>query len=212
MLEAVIFDMDGVIVDSEPFWQRAEKEVLTELGVQVTDKLCKQTQRMTTAEVAQFWFDRNPWSGVTLQESEERVVDRVISLINHHDCIMPGLQALVRHLKSKGIKVGLATNSPYRVIPAVLAKTGLESSFDATISAEYEEKGKPAPDVYLSALDRLRVNPENAMAIEDSNSGIKAARRAGLHVIGFNSRPLRGALYQVESYAQLDLDNLMRLD
>lgn len=212
MVEAVIFDMDGVIVDSEPFWKRAEKEVFTALGVRVTDKLSKQTQRMTTREVAQFWFDRDPWQGVTLQQSEDRVVDRVISLITEHDCIMPGFQDMVRQLKSKGVKIGLATNSPYRIIPAVLAKAGLESSFDVTVSAEFEEYGKPYPDVYLTALKQLEVKAAQAMAIEDSNSGIKAARRAGLNVIGFNRRALKGALYQVEAYDQLDLNNLQGQD
>ena len=212
MLKAVIFDMDGVIVDSEPFWQQAEIEVFSDLGVEVTDKGRKQTKYMTTAEVAQFWFDQNPWQDVSLQESEQRVVDRVITYIQQEDCLMPGVLDVLEGLKSMQIKVGLATNSPFRIIPHVLAKAQLETHFDALASAEFEEYGKPQPFVYLSALAKLGVRASEAMAIEDSNSGIKAARRAGLHVVGFNSRKLKGALYQVSAFSQLDLDNLLPLN
>ncbi len=210
MIEAVIFDMDGVIVDSEPFWQQAEEEVFTALGVNVTDKLRKQTQWMTTAEVAHFWYHQQPWQGVTLKQTEERVVDRVIELIQTHDCLMPGVQQTVKSLKAMGMKIGLATNSPYRIIPEVLRKAKLASSFDAICSAEFEVQGKPQPDVYISALSKLEVTAEQALAIEDSKSGIKAARRAGMNVIGLNTRKLSGALYQVSSFHELNLANLLR--
>ena len=210
MIKAVIFDMDGVIVDSEPFWQQAEEEVFTALGVKVTDKLRKQTQWMTTAEVAHFWYNQQPWQGVSLKQTEERVVDRVIELIQSHDCLMPGVQHTVKTLKAMGMKIGLATNSPYRIIPEVLRKAKLASSFDAICSAEFEVQGKPQPDVYLSALSKLEVTAAQARAIEDSNSGIKAARRAGMNVIGLNTRKLSGALYQVSSFHELNLGNLLR--
>ncbi len=212
MIKAVIFDMDGVIVDSEPFWQQAEKEVFTALGVKVTDKLSKQTQWMTTAEVAHFWYNQQPWQGVSLKQTEEQVVDRVIELIQSHDCLMPGVQQTVKRLKAMGIKIGLATNSPYRIIPEVLRKAKLASSFDALCSAEFEVQGKPQPDVYFSALSKLEVTAEQALAIEDSNSGIKAARRAGMNVVGLNTRKLSGALYQVSSFHELDLNNLLGTD
>lgn len=203
--------MDGVIVDSEPFWQQAEIEVFSHLGVEVTDKGRRQTQYMTTAEVAQFWFEQNPWRGVSLPEAEQRVVDRVITYIQQEDCLMPGIQDTLEGLKSMNIKIGLATNSPERIIPHVLAKGQLNPYFDALASAEFEELGKPQPFVYLSALSKLGVEASEALAIEDSNSGIKAARRAGLHVVGFNTRKLKGALYQVSAFSQLDLNNLLPL-
>ena len=208
MISAIIFDMDGVIVDSEPFWQQAEKTVFTALGVKVTDELSLQTQIMTTAAVTQFWYDRYPWNDVSHSEVEARVVDSVIESIQNHDCIMPGLKDSVTQLKKLGIKLGLATNSPYRVIPKVLEKAGLSQLFDAIVSAEQVKQGKPAPDVYLSALKQLAVDAADTWAIEDSNSGARSALAAGLQVIGFGPKPLKGVQHQIDGFHQLDVQTL----
>ncbi len=205
ILKAVIFDMDGVIVDSEPFWQQAEEEVFTALGVKVTEELGKLTQKMTTREVTQFWFAQNRWEGVSMEEAEQRVVDQVIALIQAEDCIIPGVCDTVKKLKQAGIKTGLATNSPYRIIPEVLAKAGLRNSFEVIVSAEFVTAGKPAPDVYLSAISQLKVVANQALAIEDSNSGIRAARSAGLKAIGYGKAPLPNADFQIASYNELVL-------
>ncbi len=187
-MKAVIFDMDGVLVDSEPFWSQAEQEVFTSLGVPLTEELCQQTSRMTTSEVAAFWYARAPWSDdVSMFRAERRVIDRVKSLIITSDCIISGVNNLIQDLKSSGLKLGLATNAPEEIIPVVLSKAGLEDSFDAICSSENEDRGKPAPDVYLSVLKQLNVTTSDALAIEDSDSGIKAARQAGMKVAAFTN-------------------------
>jgi len=135
-----------------------------------------------------------------------------MSWIQANDCLMTDVQATVKALKAMGMKIGLATNSPYRIIPEVLAKAQLSPYFDALCSAEFEQHGKPQPDVYLSALAKLEVEADQAIAIEDSNSGIKSARSADMHVIGLNTRKLTGALYQVSHFKALDLSNLLRVD
>ncbi len=197
-MKAVIFDMDGVIVDSEPLWQKAEREVFSSLGVEVSDELCQITKSMTTSEVAKFWFSRFPWKGVTLTGAEEMVVDRVITLITTHQCIIPGIQDLVENLKLAGFKLGLATNSPYKIIPEVLKKANLSTTFDVISSAEFEQQGKPAPDVYLSTLKKLNIKAANSIAIEDSNSGIIAAKKAGMKVFAFTNRHQNQILEQVD--------------
>lgn len=207
-MNAVIFDMDGVIVDSERFWQQAEKEVFTSVGVEVTDALCEITKRMTTNEVTQFWYERSPWGNKRFEEVENMVIDRVIELIELENCIISGVVATIKELKLRGFKLGLATNSPYRIIPRVLKKTKLTDYFTIISSAEFEKNGKPEADVYLRTLDRLSEKAENCIVIEDSNSGIIAAKKAGIKVIAYtdNDKNLitENVDYKIPSFENID--------
>lgn len=181
--DAIIFDMDGVIIDSEPIWSKAEKEVFSAVGVKLTNELCRQTATMTTSEVTNFWFERFPWPKHSLEEIENRVIDCVGSLIQQRGAAIDGIRETIHHLKNKGFKIGLATNSPFRLIPVVLEKIGIQHCFEAVCSSEHEKKGKPHPDVYISISKKLGVEPENCIAIEDSITGIKAAKQAGMQVV-----------------------------
>jgi sugar-phosphatase len=180
--------MDGVLVNSEVFWQQAEKEVFSALGVPMSAELCEQTRAMTTQDVCQFWFDRFPWEGKNFEEVEQAVVEEVIRLIKKEDCLIPCVKELITLFRSNGFKIGLATNSPEIIIPVVLEKTGLETAFDAIASAATEEKGKPDPAVYLSASRKLGVAPQHCLAIEDSHTGLLAAQRAGMRTVGFTNQ------------------------
>ncbi|TAJ12576.1 hexitol phosphatase HxpB [Marinilabiliaceae bacterium JC017] len=209
-MTAVIFDMDGVLVDSEPLWQKAEKEVFSSLGVEVNSELCKQTKTMTTDEVTRFWFERNPWQGKNFQEVEQMVVSRVIELIEKENCEIQGVNKFIKKLKSSGMKIGLATNSPYRIIGPVLQKTRLSHLFDSVSSAEFEENGKPAPDIYLTASKKLGVAPKSCVVIEDSHSGIEAAKKAGMTTVAFTNNNRNGVIntadYRIDDF---ETENLM---
>lgn len=192
-MQAIIFDMDGVIIDSERFWQQAEQEVFSSLGVVITADLSEQTRTMTTAEVALFWYERYPWHSKELQQVEHRVVSRVIELIEKEDCAIEGVKDFIERHRQKGYKIGLATNSPQRIIPVVLNKLGIMHLFDAVSSAELEEKGKPDPAVYTTTAKKLNVNPVHCFAIEDSHSGMLAAKNAGMTVLAFANDSETGA-------------------
>lgn len=185
-MKAVIFDMDGVLVDSEKFWQQAERKVFSSLGVAMDEDECALTKTMTTNEVTRFWFQKSPWAEQNFKEVEEAVISNVIELIENENCEIKGVHGFVKHIKARGYKVGLATNSPYRIIPAVLKKTGLTPYFDAVSSAEFEVCGKPDPAVYVRTSGKLGINPIHCLAIEDSFSGIAAAKRAGMTVVGYS--------------------------
>lgn len=182
-IEAIIFDMDGVIIDSEPLWKKAEKEVFSSVGVKTTDELCKLTESMTTWEVTSFWFERQPWKSKTLKDVENEVIDYVRLLIEKEGVAINGINEFIEKIKCRGYKIGLATNSPYILIPVVLKKLNIADYFDATSSAEHELRGKPNPSIYFSVAKKLNVEPENCIVFEDSYSGLLAAKNAGMKTI-----------------------------
>ncbi|WBV56074.1 hexitol phosphatase HxpB [Chryseobacterium daecheongense] len=186
--KAVIFDMDGVLIDSEKFWKQAESEVFSSLGVKITDEFTQLTQTMTTAEVTEFWYKKYPWDNIALDIVEQQVISRVIELIATKDCTIAGIKKFIEDLKSKQYKIGLATNSPYRIIQTVLDKAEIAHLFDHITSAEFEEHGKPHPAVYCTSAKNLKVDPQHCFVIEDSQSGILAAKNAGMTVIAFTNQ------------------------
>ncbi len=204
--------MDGVIVDSENLWKKAEKEVFTSLGVNVTDEHSELTKSMTTFEVAKFWFDKFPWKNKSLAVVEQMVISRVIELINIEACQINGVKEFIERLKSKNYKIGLATNSPDRIIPVVLQKLGIEHLFDTISSAEFEHRGKPAPAVYLTTAAKLNIAANNCIAIEDSYSGMLAAKNAGMTVVAFTNgnknTNFEIADYKIDNFEHFNIDTL----
>lgn len=208
-MRAVIFDMDGVVIDSEPLWKRAEFEIFSYMGVKITDELSAITKMMTTSEVTKFWYNKYPWQNKSLEEVEQMVISRVIELIDEAgDNGIKGLNCFLENLKSNNFKIGLATNSPYQIIPAVLKKAGVTQYFDVISSAEFEERGKPDPAVYLTTAKKLNIVPENCIVIEDSYSGMQAAKNAGMTVVAFingnTDLNLNLADYNMESFGNFD--------
>ncbi|MCX4190638.1 hexitol phosphatase HxpB [Methylophaga sp. OBS3] len=183
MLQAVIFDMDGTLIDSEPMWKAAEKQVFSSVGVHVSEELSAKTAVMTKREVTEFWFSHFPWSDKSLDDVENEVVDLVAELIAEQGQAMPGVKALLDFLKTKNLKIGLATNAPARLIPVVLDKLAIADYFHATSSSEQELAGKPDPAVYLRTIEKLNVDADKSVAFEDSLSGIMAAKNANMKTV-----------------------------
>ncbi|MDX6189398.1 hexitol phosphatase HxpB [Flavobacterium sp. Fl-318] len=191
-IKAVIFDMDGVLIDSEPLWQKAEFEVFSSLGVTVTKEMAEITRTMTTAEVAKFWYTKFPWTNTNLETTEQLVIEKVTELIKNEGLGISGIKTYIESLRLEGFKIGLATNSPYSIIPIVLEKLNLTPLFDSVSSSDDEENGKPDPAVYLTASRKLGVAPNDCIAIEDSYSGMRAAKSAGMRVAAFTNNTTNG--------------------
>jgi mannitol-1-/sugar-/sorbitol-6-/2-deoxyglucose-6-phosphatase len=210
--KAIIFDMDGVIIDSEKLWKQAEKEVFSSLGVNVSDTDSEITKSMTTSEVTQFWFDKFPWKNNKMEDVEQRVISRVIELIHSEDCKINGVKEFIEKLKKKNFKIGLATNSPYEIIPTVLQKLDVLELFDTISSAEHEINGKPHPAIYLKTAAKLNIAAENCIAIEDSYSGMLAAKNAGMKVIAFTNGNIEInfdiADLKINHFEEFDIDRL----
>ena len=183
MIQAVIFDMDGTLIDSEPMWKKAERQVFSSVGVEVTDELSSQTVWMTTREVTEFWYSHFPWSGKSLDQVENEVVERVAELISSEGVALEGVQEILNFFQNKKFKIGLSTNAPSKLIPIVLQKLNISHYFHATSSSEHEIKGKPDPAVYLSTAKKLNVAPSKCIAFEDSISGIISANQANMKTV-----------------------------
>jgi sugar-phosphatase len=179
-IEAVVFDMDGVLVDSEPMWREVEKEVFGELGVALTDDDLVQTMGVRIGEVVARWYARRPWTGPSPDDVERTIVEAVAERIEAHGRPEDGAAAAIDVVDRLGLRLALASSSPMRLIEAVLSLGDLAGRFEVVVSAEEEERGKPDPAVYLSAARALGVVPERCLAIEDSVAGVGAAKAAGM--------------------------------
>lgn len=183
MIQAVIFDMDGVLIDSEPLWKLAEVEGFGKVGLDLTFTECEQTVGLRIDEVVKLWHERVNWPDKSVQEVADDIVDILIREIKLQGEALPGVMEALELCKKLNLKVGLATSSSNRIIKAVMERLEIEHFFDAIQSAEDEEFGKPHPAVFLNCAKRLGVNPLKCLVIEDSFNGIVAAKAARMEVI-----------------------------
>lgn len=176
MLRAAIFDMDGLIVDSEPLWRRTEVEVFGEVGLVLTEAMCESTTGLRIDEVAHHWFARAPWKGPTPHELAERVVDRMLERMDAAP--LPGVERAIDACAEVGLRLAVASSSPARLIDATLKRLGLLEHFEHVVSAEHERFGKPHPAVVLTTAERLGVAATECLVLEDSLNGVLAAKSA----------------------------------
>lgn len=181
--EAVIFDMDGVLIDSEPLWKIAMEKTFQEVGSKLTKADFQQTVGLRLDEVIHYWFEHKAWEGVTPKEVEQRIISRMIDLIQENGAPLLGVIDTLNYLKQQGLKIGLATSSYLILIDTVLKTLGIAEAFDYTHSAEDEENGKPHPAVYLTVAKKLGVIPRKCLVIEDSLNGIISGKAARMSVI-----------------------------
>lgn len=182
-MKAVIFDMDGVLIDSEPLWKIAEIEGFGKVGINLTTTDCEETVGLRIDEVVKLWYKKVGWKNKTVEAVTDDIVDILIREINARGQALPGVMQALQTLKEGGYKIGLATSSYQRIIHAVLNKLNIEKYFDQVHSAEFETYGKPHPAVFLTTAEKLHVHPTECLVIEDSFNGVIAAKAARMKVI-----------------------------
>lgn len=183
MLKAAIFDMDGLLVDSEPFWQRAQVEVFSSLGVKISQQDTLETMGLRIDHIVDLWFERQPWQGPNCQEVNDLITKRVEALVQEHKPMLPGVLEAIQTCQELGLKIALASSSPMSLIHATLDALSLTEAFSALFSAEHLRFGKPHPEVYLNAADALGVEPHLCVAFEDSLNGLLAVKAARMKSI-----------------------------
>ncbi|MGR3809951.1 hexitol phosphatase HxpB [Jiulongibacter sp. NS-SX5] len=186
-IKAVIFDMDGLLVNSEPCWHDAEKIVFGRVGLELTTENCLETTGKPVKDVIQYWFEKRPWVNPEFDQMEADLFAEATKAIKGTAELMPGFLNAIWLAEQKGWKIGLASASPIPMIEMVLAKFELTHRFHFYHSAELEEFNKPHPAVYLSVAKRLQVPIENCLILEDSGGGVKGAVASRAQVIAVPS-------------------------
>ncbi|MEU5562688.1 HAD family hydrolase [Micromonospora musae] len=181
MVDAVIFDLDGVIVDSEPVWEEVRRAYVATHGGTWQPDSQRRLMGMSTGEWARYLSGE---LGVTrtAEQVATEVVDEMTRRYAERVPLIDDADEVVRRIAARW-PLGLASSSPTRLIAATLAVTGLTDSFRTTLSTEETARGKPAPDVYLAVARRLGVDPTRCAAVEDSSNGVRSAAAAGMRVV-----------------------------
>jgi HAD superfamily hydrolase (TIGR01509 family) len=183
MVDTVIFDMDGLLINSEPLWGEAMEEVFAAIGVTMTPELALRTTGLRTNEVVDYWQRYFGWEGYSNETVTNDILDSVIHKIVASATLQPGAEAVLEAFRSRGIRMGLASSSPVRVIETALNHFRLTPYFAAVHSAEHEVYGKPHPAVYISCAEKLGATPIHCLAFEDSINGMVAAKAARMKAV-----------------------------
>ena len=182
-MTAIVFDLDGLLIDSEPHWQRAEQDAFHEIGFHLSNEHCSETTGLRIDEAVEHYCKKFRLSRHDKAVLENEIVARVIALVREHGTALPGAIELVESARSQASKVGIASSSPKAVISAALETLQIHTLFDCICSAEDESYGKPHPAVYLTAANRLEVPATQCVAVEDSLNGVIAAKSARMRCV-----------------------------
>jgi sugar-phosphatase len=182
-ISAVIFDMDGLILDSEPLWKIAEIETFKEVGFDFTIEMCALTTGMRIDEVVEFWRKKIKWESFTNTEIVDKIQNKMIQLIKERGKLLPGIIESLNLLKANDVLIGLASSSSMSLINTTVDTLKIRKFFNVIHSAENEIAGKPNPAVFLSTAKMLKVNPEKCLVLEDSKAGMNAGINANMRTI-----------------------------
>jgi HAD superfamily hydrolase (TIGR01509 family) len=186
VVDAVVFDLDGVLIDSEPVWEEIRRRYVADHGGQWRSDTQRRLMGMSTGEWANYLSHE-----LGVRRTPEQVAAGVVAQMAARYAaqvpLVPGADAVVRRLAGCW-PMGLASSSPPRLIEVALAATGLTEAFAVTLSTENVPHGKPAPDVYLAVAERLGKHPAGCVAVEDSSNGVRSAAAAGMRVIAVPDR------------------------
>jgi mannitol-1-/sugar-/sorbitol-6-/2-deoxyglucose-6-phosphatase len=182
-IQGLIFDMDGLLIDSEPLWLRAEQLVFETVGLELTEDMCKQTTGVRIDEVVRLRHAERPWTNKSLKQVEAEILAEVQHLATTEGTTLPGVHEVLEACARGGYAMAIASSSPLEMIIAVVRHLGLAKYFSAICSAADETHGKPHPAVYLTTAAQMGVAPTCCLAFEDSIPGVLSARAAGMRVV-----------------------------
>jgi len=215
MIKAVIFDMDGVMIDSEPLWEKAERILLARRGIDYNptyrDKIVGLNQK-DSGRLLKETFNLPE----TIEELLAERINLIVRIYEEELELIPSLKTILKELKKSGFLLALASSSPLRVINLVLNRFSLNEFFSVVVSGESVEFGKPHPDIYLSTASKLgacpeqgrRIEPRECVVIEDSINGVKSAKSAGMLCIAIPDKRLNQKEFQL---ADLVVDRLDKI-
>ena len=183
MIQAVIFDMDGLLIDSEPFWKSVEIEVFGTVGIELTEEMCLDTVGLRIDEVVEYWHEKHPWETPSTKAIENQIVDKMIERITNEGEALPGVYDVIEFFWNKKIPMAIASSSYLRIIEAVVKRLKLKGLFDIIYSAEFEKYGKPNPGTFITTAEKLGIAPTKCLVFEDSLNGVIAGKAARMITI-----------------------------
>ena len=216
-LNTVIFDMDGLLIDSEPLWQEAANDIFSTNGITISKEEYDKTTGLRTAEFLQYWFNYFKLDVALIPSWDKMIVDLVIEKVKTKGVIMNGVDYIFNFFVQQNFKIGLATSSPNNLIDAVVEMADIRKYLQAITSAQDLPYGKPNPQVYLNCATALKSNPENCICFEDSINGMIAAKAAKMKCIVVpapnHAKDLRWSLADLQlsslqNFGHLHLDRL----
>lgn len=181
--DTVIFDMDGLLIDSEPLWEEAAAEVLQEFGIQLTQKQYHDTRGLRTEEWLNHWFRFFTINQQHIPDAINSTISKAVDKIDSRGVPMPGVQEIFALFRRHRFKIGLATSSPLAVVDVVAEKLNLRQYLQVTTSAQFLNFGKPHPEVYLNCAAALASSPVHCLCFEDSFNGMIAAKAARMKCV-----------------------------
>jgi mannitol-1-/sugar-/sorbitol-6-/2-deoxyglucose-6-phosphatase len=179
----VIFDMDGLLIDSEPLWNEAADEIFKQYGISISTEQYSTTTGMRIKEFVLYWFRVNSIPAANAAAAEEKIIQLVIDKVKSKGKAMQGLQHIFNFFISRQYKIGLASSSPMSLIDVVIDKLGIRNHLNAVCSAAHLPYGKPHPQVYLDCAAALDSDPHHCICFEDSFNGLIAAKAAGMKCV-----------------------------
>ena len=185
-LKAILFDMDGLLIDSEPLWRKAEIAIFKSVSIELSDADCTKTAGLRIDEVVDYWYQKYPWQeseGFSIKDIEKKIVSELIQLISLEGEPMPGVKEILNFFEKLKIPMAIASSSYYNIINAVINKLNINQYFKIIHSAEEEEYGKPHPAIFLTAAKKMGVKNSECLVFEDSFHGIIAGLAAKMKVV-----------------------------
>lgn len=183
MVKAVIFDVDGTLLDTERIYMQAWKDAAAELGYEITDALLKKTRAINVKDAARI-FEEEIGNGFSYEKTRPirvRIAEEIIQ--RESPILKPGVTELLAYLKDKGIRLSVASSTHLKGTKSHLAESGILEPFEVVVGGDMVTKGKPNPDIFLKAAELLGLTPDECIVVEDSPAGIRAAHAAGMKAV-----------------------------
>jgi len=208
MLTATLFDMDGLLLDSEILWHKAELKILGDLGVPMPHGEVRLTKGMFVSEVVDYWFAQHPWGSPSRPEVVEMILQAVGDLVESEGVMMPGALRAIELASERG-PIAVASSTPLPLIMRCLQNFNLVNLFQSIHSADIEPYGKPHPGVFLTAAKALGAKPTSCLVFEDSAAGVLAAKAGRMTCVAVPvADELRMPAFQIADLVLNSLDEL----
>jgi sugar-phosphatase len=206
----VIFDMDGLLIDSEPLWNEAANDAFLPMGTILTPAQYANSMGLRTREFVQYWFSHFNWPGDKAVETEKKIMDRVVELVKQKGRPMPGVGHIFDFFAERHFKIGLASSSDMELIQLVVDRLGIRHYLKSISSAALLPFGKPHPQVYLDCAEKMDADPGQCICFEDSFNGMIAAKAARMKCVIVPSS--RQNLLPVWNAADLKISSLVNFN